>query len=190
ERPIQCVTARAQPAPNAKCLALHSPMRCLRLGGILQSSALPTSQTVDPVEDAGGPPATWAREPLAVAAEHRRCVRVGHEMTSNLTLVTPLDEPDACRVRNDAQLVEPAISILPCDGPDATTHNNFEQSHTPEISQIDCTPMLNLARCTELYRSPRAYATHRFHPRFCRNHLGVESGQGLPVAGENLGIHG
>src|SRR5262249_17954432 len=62
------------------------PMRYLRLGSILQSSALPTPQAVDPMEDAGGPPAARAREPLAVPAKHRRCVGVGHEKASELNL--------------------------------------------------------------------------------------------------------
>src|SRR5262249_35416404 len=39
DRPIELVTASADSTPNAKGLALRPPMRCLRLGSILQSSA-------------------------------------------------------------------------------------------------------------------------------------------------------
>src|SRR5215470_12043716 len=101
ERPIQRVTARADSAPNAKRLTPRPPMRCLRLGCVLQSSAPPTPQAIDPIEDAGGPSATRAREPLAAAAKHRGCAGVGHEQAGELTLVVALDELDASCARDD-----------------------------------------------------------------------------------------
>src|SRR5215470_11771247 len=123
ERPIQRVTARADSAPNAKRLTPRPPMRCLRLGCVLQSSAPPTPQAIDPIEDAGGPSATRAREPLAEATKHRGCVSVGHEQPGKLALFIAFDEPYACRAWNDAQLVEPTLIVLPRYGPDATIHN-------------------------------------------------------------------
>src|SRR5262249_14168630 len=135
-------------------VGLRPPMRCLRLGSILQSSAPPTPQAVDPIENAGGPPATRACEPLAVAAKYRKRGDVGHEKASELTPVIAFYEPDTSRARNDAQLVEPTMIVLPRYGPDTATHDRLEQSHTLEFSQIDAAPMLNLARCAELKRSP------------------------------------
>src|SRR5215467_5606118 len=104
-------------------------MRRLRLGSILQSSAPPTLQAVDPIEDAGGPPATRACEPLAVAAKHRGCAGIGHKQTGELALVITFDELDASCARNDAQSVEPAVVALPRYGLDAATHDRLEQSH-------------------------------------------------------------
>src|SRR5262245_29491138 len=121
-------------------------MRCLRLGRILQPSAPPTPQTVDPVENAGRPPTPEACEPLAEPAKHRGCVGVGHEHASELALLVPFDEPDAARAGNDAQRVKPTMVVLPCDGPDATTHDGLEQSLTLQIGEINAAPMLALAR--------------------------------------------
>src|SRR5262245_60657666 len=116
-------------------------MRCLRLRRILQSSASPTPQGMDPIEDAGGPPTPRACEPLAVAAKHRGCVEVRHKQASELTLIIALDEPDTICVRNNTQLVGPTVVVLPRYGPDATIHNWPEQSHALEIGQIDAAPM-------------------------------------------------
>jgi hypothetical protein len=82
--PSRAFAPAPTPAPNAKRLALRPPMRCLRLGSILQSSAPPTQQGVDPVEDAGGPPTTRACEPLAVAAKHRGSVGVRYDKPASL----------------------------------------------------------------------------------------------------------
>src|SRR5262249_44304288 len=93
-------------------LASAPPMRCLRLRGILQSSAPPTPQGIDPVENAGGPSTPRACEPLAVAAKHCGCVGVGHEQASELAVVVAFDEPDAARAGNDAQRVKPTVVAL------------------------------------------------------------------------------
>src|SRR5262249_36472708 len=82
------------------------------------------------------------------------CVGVGHEQAGELALLISLDELDASRPRDDAQLVEPAMVVLPCDGPDAVTHDRLEQSHASELSQIDAAPMLAFARSAEVRRSP------------------------------------
>src|SRR5262245_40063585 len=115
-------TSHADSAPNANGLTLCPPMGPLRLGCILQSSAPPTLQAVDPVENAGGPPAPRACEPLAEAAKHRGCVGVGHEHADKLALIIALDELDASCARNDTQSVEPTVVSLPRYGPDAATH--------------------------------------------------------------------
>jgi hypothetical protein len=81
-------------------------------------------------------------------------VGVAHEHANKLALVVVLDELNTSCARNDAQLVEPTLVVLPRYGADATTHTRFEQSHTLEIGQIDCAPMLNLACCAEVMRSP------------------------------------
>src|SRR5262249_18190814 len=146
--------ARAAATQEARAFALSPPMRRLRLGCILQSSAPPTSQAVDPIENAGGPPTPRACEPLAVAAKHRGCVGVGHKQAGELALVVALDELDASCARDDAQLVDPTVVSLPRYGPDAVTHDRLEQSHTLEVSQIDAAPMLAFARSAEVRRSP------------------------------------
>src|SRR5262249_60689449 len=122
-------------------------------GRILESSAPPTPQSVDPVDNAGGPSTPRACEPLAVAAKHRGCIGVRHKQASELALVITLDELNAFCVRNDAQLVEPTLVVLPGHGPDPTIHDRLEQPHTLEIRQIDAAPMLALARCADVKRS-------------------------------------
>jgi hypothetical protein len=165
--------------PNGNRLELRPPMRCLGLGGILLSSAPPTPQAVDPVENAGGPLTPRACEQLAEPAKRRRCVGVGHEEASELALVIALDELDPFCARNNAQPVEPTLVVLLDHGPDPTTHDRFEQSHMLEISQVDCAPMLNLICRTEMMRSPRAYATHGLPSSFLPKSFG-KGGQGRP----------
>src|SRR5262249_32226060 len=126
KRPTERATARAPAAPIVRRLALCPPIRCLRLGCILQLSAPPAPQGVDPIEDPGRPSAPWACEPLAEAAKHRGRVGVAHEQASELALVIALDELDASCARNDAQLVEPTLVVLPHYGLDATTHDWLE----------------------------------------------------------------
>src|SRR5262245_48832508 len=106
-------------------------MRRLRLGCVLESSAPPTLQAVDPIENAGGPPATRACEPLAVAAKHRGCVGVGHKQSGELTLVVA-----APCARDNAQLVEPTVVVPPRYGLDAATHDGIEQPHALQIVSI------------------------------------------------------
>src|SRR5262245_57011743 len=127
-------------------------MRCLRLRRILQSSASPTPQDVDTIEDAGGPSTPRACEPLAVAAKHRGCVEVRHKQASELALIIAFDETDTSCARNNTQLVEPTVVALPRYGPDAATSDGLEKSHALEIGQIDCAPMLAFTRA--VMRSP------------------------------------
>src|SRR5262245_39706463 len=75
-------------------------------------------RTVDPIEDAGRPATPRACEPPADAAKHRGCVGVGHKQAGELALVVALDELDASRIRDDAQLVEATVVVLPRHGPE------------------------------------------------------------------------
>src|SRR5262249_40284660 len=120
--------ARAAATQEARAFALSPPMRRLRLGCVLESSAPPTLQAVDPIENAGGPPATRACEPLAVAAKHRGCAGVGHKQAGELALVVALDELDAACARDDAQLVQATVVVLPRYGPDSGTRNSPERT--------------------------------------------------------------
>src|SRR5690349_22037916 len=135
-------------------------MRCLRLGCILQTSASPTTQAIDPIENAGGPSTPRACEPLAITAKHSGCVGISYKQSSELALIIALDELDASCARDDAQLVEPTVVVLPRYGPDAVTHDRLEQSHTLEVSQIDAAPMLAFAR-TWLGKAVDKTAPHR-----------------------------
>src|SRR5262249_8247864 len=84
-------------------------MRCLRLGGVLQSSASPTTQAVDPIENAGGPSTPRACESPAVAAKHRGRVSEGYEHASELALLVAFDEPDAAGSRMAEYRVDSVI---------------------------------------------------------------------------------
>ena len=94
ERPIERVTGRAHPAPDAKRLALCRQCDASDWDAYFNPGTADTAG-VDTIDECGWPPATRALEPLAVAAKHRGCAGVGHKQASELALVITFDELDS-----------------------------------------------------------------------------------------------
>jgi hypothetical protein len=82
KRSIQRVTTRADPAPNAKRLALRPPMRCL--GKHTASLGMADTAGCGPHRGCGRAFDTQGMQTTCVAAKHRGCVEVRHKQASEL----------------------------------------------------------------------------------------------------------